>query len=372
MSTIPLRQWLLLTALFQSACCPDDPGTVELSPLKQRARALWRRYQDLPELTDFLLELREAHYPPTLLQQVDACEQWCSYGDHHVVTRLSPHYPPLLAATPDSPPLLFVRGNPEVLRLPQLAVVGSRKPTSAGKRLATRFARELSLAGYVVTSGLALGIDAASHEGALLGSGTTIAVLGTGLDRIYPERHADLAARICEQGALVSELWPGSGPLAWHFPRRNRIISGLSHGVLVVEAALSSGSLITARMAAEQGREIFAVPGPVESPQSRGCHRLLRQGAVLVEDIADILAETGSLCAWEQNRASSAQAAQLSLPALDQLSTTLLAQIAYNPVTVDALAASLDIAVAQLLPALLQLELAGLLECKAGTYVRTH
>lgn len=372
MSTVPLRQWLLLTALFQSACSPEEGDSVKLAALKQRAQALWRRYQEQPELTDFLSRLREADYPAALLQQVDACEQWCSQDGHHVVTRLSSTYPPLLAAIPDAPPLLFVRGNPDVLSLPQLAVVGSRKPSSAGKRLATRFARELSQAGYVVTSGLAQGIDAAGHEGALLGSGKTIAVLGTGLDRIYPERHADLAAAICKQGALVSELLPGSGPLAWHFPRRNRIISGLAHGVLVVEAALESGSLITARMAAEQGREIFAVPGPVESPQSRGCHRLLRQGAVLVEDVADILAETGGLCAWEQHRCSSGQDAQLPLPALDQLSATILAQIAYNPVTVDALAASLDIAVAQLLPCLLQLELAGLLECSAGTYVRTH
>lgn len=372
MSTIPLRQWLLLTALFQSACSPQDAATAELVSLKRHARELWKRYQEQPAPADLISQLNDADCPPALLQQVDACEQWCSQGDHHVVTRVSANYPPLLAAIPDSPPLLFVRGNPDVLCLPQLAVVGSRKPTSAGKRLATRFARELSLAGYVVTSGLALGIDAASHEGALLGSGRTVAVLGTGLDRIYPHRHATLAATICEQGALVSELLPGSGPLGWHFPRRNRIISGLSHGVLVVEAALSSGSLITARMAAEQGREIFAVPGPIESPQSRGCHRLLRQGAVLVEDLADILAETGGLRAWEANRCGRAQGSEPALPARDELSATILAAIAYNPVTVDALAASLDINVTQLLPCLLQLELDGLLECRAGTYVRSH
>lgn len=370
MSTIPLRQWLLLTSLFQCACSPQDPDTSELASLKQKARDLWRRYQEQPDLTDFLGKLREADYPAAVQQQVDACEQWCQQSGHHVLTCLSPDYPPLLAAIPDRPPLLFVRGNPGVLGLPQLAIVGSRKPSSAGKRLATRFARELSLAGYVVTSGLALGIDAASHEGALLGKGRTIAVLGTGLDRVYPERHADLAAAISEQGALVSELLPGSGPLGWHFPRRNRIISGLSHGVLVVEAALSSGSLITARMAAEQGREIFAVPGPVESPQSRGCHRLLRQGAVLVEDIADILAETGGLRAWEENRCSMAQSAGPGVAALDEVSSTILAQIAYNPVSVDALAAGLDMSIAQLLPCLLQLELAGLLECRAGSYVR--
>jgi DNA processing protein len=372
MSTVPLRQWLLLTALFQCACSPEETTGPELAALKQKARELWRRYQHQPELGDFLCRLREADYPEAVTAQVDACEHWCSSSDHHVLTRLSPDYPPLLATIPDPPPLLFVRGNPAVLCLPQLALVGSRKPSSAGKRLATRLARELSMAGYVITSGLALGIDAAGHEGALLASGRTVAVLGTGLDRIYPERHAGLATAISEQGALVSELLPGSGPLSWHFPRRNRLISGLSHGVLVVEAALSSGSLITARMAAEQGREIFAVPGPIESSQSRGCHRLLRQGAVLVEEVADILAETGGLLAWEKGRGAAVPQDETALNALDEVSANILGHIAYNPVSVDALAASLELAVAQLLPCLLQLELAGLLECHAGSYVRSR
>jgi DNA processing protein len=371
MPTIPLRQWLLLTALFQSACSPDDDATAELASHKQKARALWRRYQEQPELLGFLGQLHESAYPDALRHQVDRCEHWCMQNDHHVLTCTSADYPPLLAAIPDAPPLLFLRGNPDVLCMPQIAIVGSRKPSSAGKRIAIRLARELSCAGYLVTSGLALGIDAASHEGALLGSGRTIAVLGTGLDRVYPDRHAALAAAICEQGALVSELLPGSGPLGWHFPRRNRIISGLSHGVLVVEAALSSGSLITARMAAEQGREIFAVPGPIDSPQSRGCHRLLRQGAKLVEEVGDILAETGGLLAWEQRRCSPAPCNEsTSLPA-NAVSANILAQIAYNPVSVDELAANLALDVSELLPRLLQLELAGLLECHAGSYVRS-
>jgi DNA processing protein len=368
---IPLRQWLLLTALFQSACSPDDDGAAELASHKQQARTLWRRYQEQPELCGFFAQLHERDYPDALRHQVDRCEHWCMQNDHHVLTRASVDYPPLLAAIPDTPPLLFVRGNPDVLCMPQIAIVGSRKPSSAGKRTATRFARELSGAGYLVTSGLALGIDAASHEGALLGSGRTIAVLGTGLDQIYPERHAPLAAAICEQGALVSELLPDSGPLGWHFPRRNRIISGLSHGVLVVEAALSSGSLITARMAAEQGREIFAVPGPIDSPQSRGCHRLLRQGATLVEEVGDILAETGGLLAWEQGRCSKASGNDSAPLPADTASANILAQIAYNPVSVDELAASLTLDVSELLPRLLQLELAGWLECHAGSYVRS-
>lgn len=370
MSTIPLRQWLLLATLFQSACDPNDDATSALAACKQRARELWRRYQGQVELDDFLDRLRESDYPASIRRQVDACERWCEQGGQQVLTRLDPAYPPLLATIPDPPPLLFVRGNAELLARPQLAIVGSRKPSSAGRRAATRLAAALSQSGYLVTSGLALGIDAASHEGALQAGGPTIAVLGTGLDRIYPERNIALAERICEHGALISELLPGSGPLSWHFPRRNRIISGLAHGVLVVEAALSSGSLITARMAGEQGREIFAVPGPIDSPQSRGCHRLLRQGAVLVEDVADILAEIGGLLQWEHARGAAAGAPADTAP-LAAMQEAILARIAYNPVGVDELAATLELDVSALLPQLLQLELAGLLECHAGCYVRS-
>jgi DNA processing protein len=370
MSPPPPRQWLLLAALFQHACGPGEESGARLAVCKQQARALWRRYQDQPELGDFVAQLREADYPPQLIKQVDACERWCEQEGQHLLTPLSADYPPLLATIPDAPPVLFVRGNPALLARPQIAIVGSRKPSSAGKRCATRFAAELSRAGYLITSGLALGIDAAGHEGALLAQGQTVAVMGTGLDCIYPERHVALAQRIAEQGVLLSELLPGSGPLAWHFPRRNRIISGLSHGVLVVEAALSSGSLITARMAAEQGREIFAIPGPIDSPQSRGCHRLLRQGAVLVETVEDILNELGALLQWEGGRACESDQDNPALAALDATAQTILAQIAYNPVAVDELAASLELGISELLPRLLQLELAGLLECQAGSYVR--
>ncbi len=213
-------------------------------------------------------------------------------GGGRIVTWGTPDYPTLLAAIADPPPVLFVYGDPAVLALPQLAVVGSRNPTRLGEEIAADFARALAAAGLAITSGLALGIDAAAHRGALTGSGSTVAVLGTGPDRIYPARHHDLAHAIIQGGgALVSEYPPGTPALPGNFPRRNRIISGLSLGTLVVEAALRSGSLITARSASEQGREVFAIPGSIHNPLARGCHRLIRDGAKLVETAQDILEE---------------------------------------------------------------------------------
>lgn len=203
------------------------------------------------------------------------------------------HWPPLLAETAGAPPLLFARGDIACLARPQVAIVGSRHASAYGLGLARAFARDLAAAGFVITSGLALGIDAAAHEGALAGGGRTIAVLGCGLDRCYPLRHRELAARIAGQGCLLGELPCGTAPLPAFFPQRNRIISGLSLGVLVVEAAPDSGSLITARMALEQGREVFAIPGSIRSPLSRGCHQLLRDGATLVETSAELVDALG-------------------------------------------------------------------------------
>jgi DNA processing protein len=220
---------------------------------------------------------------------------WLAQPGHHVLTLSDPVYPQLLREITDPPPLLFVVGDPAVLSTPQLAIVGSRNPTTGGRETAQDFARHLAATGLTITSGLALGIDAASHRGALDGGGLTIAVAGTGLDRVYPARHHDLAHQIAERGALVSEFVLGTPPLPDHFPRRNRIISGLSLGTLVVEAAQRSGSLITARMAAEQGREVFAIPGSIHNPLARGCHFLIRQGAKLVETANDIIEELGPL-----------------------------------------------------------------------------
>ncbi|HTT04903.1 MAG TPA: DNA-processing protein DprA [Steroidobacteraceae bacterium] len=204
---------------------------------------------------------------------------------------LDARYPPQLAEIPDAPALLYLRGDSHCLGAAQLAIVGTRRPTSSGERTARSFAAQLAQAGLIITSGLALGIDAASHEGALGAGGRSIAVLGAGLDAIYPPEHAQLAARIAAQGALISEFPPGTPPRRGNFPRRNRLISALSRGVLVVEAARQSGSLITARVAAEQGRAVFAVPGSIANPMARGCHALIRGGARLVESATQILQE---------------------------------------------------------------------------------
>lgn len=217
---------------------------------------------------------------------------WLELPDHHLLSLDDTRYPSLLREIADPPPLLYVNGDPARLGGTLLAVVGSRNPTVLGEHTARTFASALSIAGLTVASGLALGIDACAHEGALAaGEGGTIAVVGTGLDRVYPAVHRDLAHRIARRGAIVSEFALGTPARPDHFPRRNRILSGLSVGCLVVEAAPRSGSLITARLAAEQGREVFAIPGSIHSPLSRGCHGLIRQGARLTESVEDILEE---------------------------------------------------------------------------------
>jgi DNA processing protein len=229
----------------------------------------------------------------TTIPDISADLAWLEQPDHYLITFQDPRYPENLRRIASPPPLLFLKGNPDILTHPQLAMVGSRNPTRAGAQTAREFASHLAGMGLCITSGLALGIDAASHEGALAAHGLTIAVAGTGLDRVYPARHRGLAARICENGALVSEFPITTPPQAENFPRRNRIISGLSLGTLVVEAARQSGSLISARYALEQGREVFAIPGSIHNPLARGCHQLIRQGAKLVESAADIVEELG-------------------------------------------------------------------------------
>jgi DNA processing protein len=220
---------------------------------------------------------------------------WLADPRHHLVTWASADYPPLLARAPDPPAALWVDGDPTVLWLPQLAVVGSRSATAGGLANARDFAATFARGGLTVTSGLAEGVDGAAHEATLDAGGSTIAVFGTGIDRVFPRRHAALAARIAGQGALVSEFPLGTDGLPPHFPRRNRIIAGLSLGTLVVEAGLRSGTLVTARCAAEAGREVFAIPGSIHNPLARGCHRLIRDGAKLVESAQDVLDELAPL-----------------------------------------------------------------------------
>lgn len=292
--------------------------------------------------------------------------RWARQPGQHLLPRDDPRYPPLLREIPDPPPLLFVRGNVEVLSRPQFAIVGSRRPTPDGRQNARRFAAGLSAAGYVVTSGLALGIDAEAHRGTLDCKGITIAVLGSGLDNVYPAANRKLAAQVAEQGAVISEFPPHGESWRSNFPQRNRIISGLAHGVLVVEAAQQSGSLITARLAGEQGREVFALPGSIHNPFARGCHRLLRQGAKLVERVEDILEELPALVQWERQCGAVSHA---SRPGLPPDLRKLLDQIAYDPVSIDMLVQRTGRPVPELYAQLMQLELRGLIVNRADGYV---
>lgn len=225
------------------------------------------------------------------LSVVDNDLNWANRDRCHIISLVDPAYPKPLAQISDPPPLLYVLGSVDVLNKPQLGVVGSRNPTAGGKLITKELSTSLSLSGLVITSGMAAGIDGEAHIAALETGGETIAVCGTGLDRIYPAKHRALAHQISEQGALVSELSIGTMPMAQNFPRRNRLISGMSLGVLVVEASIKSGSMITARLALEQGREVFAVPGSIHSPLSTGPHELLKQGAALTRNVEDVLNE---------------------------------------------------------------------------------
>ena len=270
--------------------------------------------------------------------------------DRRVMVLGEADYPPWLLQTADPPLLLFLAGRAELLAAPSLAIVGSRRPTPQGAENARAFAAELSAQGWTIVSGLAAGIDGAAHEGALTGAGSTIAVVGTGLDIAYPRNHRDLARRIAEQGLLVSELPLGAPPLAAHFPQRNRIIAGLARGTLVVEAAVQSGSLITARLASEAGREVFAIPGSIHSPQAKGCHALIRQGAKLVETAAHILEELAPLSPPTTTERDA------SPPSDDPV----LAALGHDPATLDVLVARSGWPAHLLNAQLLTLELQGL------------
>lgn len=293
---------------------------------------------------------------------------WLDQPRHHLLVWSDSDYPPLLREIPDPPLLLYVIGHREALALPQIAIVGSRNPSPAGRENAQAFARSLAGAGLTITSGLALGVDGAAHRGALAVGGRTIAITGTGLDRVYPARHRDLAHEIAERGALLSEFPLGTPPLPENFPIRNRLISGLSLGTLVVEAALQSGSLITARLAAEQGREVFAIPGSIHAPQARGCHALIRQGAKLVETAQDVIEELGPLANVTRYLVSENDSTTTSL---NTTMTTLLQQIGHDPVSIDALIERSGLTAEIVSSMLLQMELNGLVaNCPGGKVQR--
>lgn len=293
--------------------------------------------------------------PDELDAQVDRLLAWLAEGENrHVLTLGDPHYPAELLQMADPPVMLYVLGDISTLQHPRrLAIVGSRNPTPQGETNARQFAQALGEAGVCVVSGLALGVDGAAHDGALLGGSSTIAVVGTGLDRVYPKRHLALAHRIAAQGAIVSEYPLGTPPLRENFPQRNRLIAGLSQGTLVVEAAVQSGSLITARLAAEQGREVFAIPGSIHAPQARGCHALIRQGAKLVESAQDILEDLRFIPTASIEPAPSADDAHLATE------DDLLQAMGHDPVSLDALQARTGLTTAHLQARLLELELSG-------------
>ncbi|MBL8491806.1 MAG: DNA-protecting protein DprA, partial [Rhodocyclaceae bacterium] len=285
---------------------------------------------------------------------IAAALDWSAQPGNRLLTLADAAYPPSLLAGEDPPVLLYAKGDPGLLNRPMLAIVGSRNATRQGEADAEAFAAALSEAGLTIVSGLALGIDAAAHRGGLSGRGATVAVIGTGADRIYPARNAPLARRIAEKGCLISEFPVGTPPLAANFPRRNRLIAGLARGCLVVEAAPRSGSLITARLAADAGREVFAIPGSIHSPLSKGCHALIKQGAKLVESAADILEELG----WEAVVAGRPEAV-LEAPALEEAEAGILDALGADPCAVDDLAARTGLTADALLAMLLPLELSG-------------
>lgn len=296
-------------------------------------------------------------------------EKWLEQPDHYLLTPHDPRYPALLRETPKAPEKLYVAGNPDLLCLPQLAVVGSRNATSGGLETAAQFAAYLANNGLVITSGLALGIDAAAHSGALAANGQTIAVLGTGPETIYPQQNAELAKQVCANGALVSEHPPGTSVRKYQFPQRNRIIAALSLGTLVVEAGMNSGSLITARFAGDYGREVFAIPGSIHNPLSKGCHRLIRQGAKLVEQAADIIEEIGiiarAMTPESRPETERSELTETALPA-DLDHAQLLKHMGHDPVSIDGLARRSGLTAEELSSMLLILELQGRVESLPG------
>jgi DNA processing protein len=311
--------------------------------------------------------------------RIDAAAGWLAVDPvHHLIAHDDPRYPPRLAETQTAPAVLFVRGDPDCLLVPQLAIVGSRQATPAGIENSRAFAAHLAARGLTITSGLALGVDAAAHRGALDGGGLTVAVLGAGPDQAYPRANARLALDIVAAGgALVSEFLPGVAPLRANFPRRNRIVSGLALGTLVVEAGVQSGALITARRAIEQGRDVFAIPGSIHNPLAKGCHQLIRDGAKLVESAEHILEELAPLLAGlrprQGNEAQHAATAQTLMHAADDADyARLLNALGWDPADVDTLVARSGLTAAEVSSMLLILELEGSVQPLPGGRYQRH
>jgi DNA processing protein len=358
------RQWLAAYGLPQ-AIFEADQGALSAPPSERLRRAI----ETVPEAL-----------PALLASTLD----WLAQGqDRCIVTLGDAHYPASLLNIADPPLMLYMMGSlvprPEasasqgLAGLPCIAIVGSRNPTPQGQINAAQFAQALGAEGWCVVSGLAMGVDGAAHEGALNAGGYTVAVVGTGLDRVYPRKHLALAHRIAERGLIVSEFALGTPPLTANFPRRNRLIAGLSQGTLVIEAAPQSGSLITARLAAEQGKEVFAIPGSIHSPLSRGCHLLIKQGAKLVESAQDVLEELPALPAkLLRPEIDGADQPPDGTPALDaQPDPPFLRALGFDPASLDELQARTGLATAALQAQLLGLEMDGdLARLPGGKFVR--
>ena len=297
---------------------------------------------------------------------IEAASKWLESDAHNLVRFGEDEYPEMLAELRGAPLLMFVNGNVDALHLPSLAIVGSRNPTRGGVRNAVEFSRHLANTGYTIVSGLAQGIDTAAHRGALDAGGRTVAFLGHGIDRVYPAQNHELAHQIAENGALVTEYPLGAPPDKRHFPERNRLISGLTLGTLVIEAARRSGSLITARLAAEQGREVFALPGSIHNPLARGCHELIRQGAKLVETAADIGVELAPLTAHLQLSLMESRESESRSPDEDKDYTELRKLLSHDPTTIDDLENQSGLTIDQLSSMLLILELHGEVESLSG------
>ena len=296
----------------------------------------------------------------------DKEKQWLEKTENRIIESDSDDFPKLLRTIPGPPALLYIVGNAEALHMPALSIVGSRNPSRGGKENAYEFAKHLGRSGFCIVSGLAQGIDTAAHEGALAAGAMTVAFLGHGIDRVYPSVNRDLAHRISQNGTLVSEYPLGSPPRREHFPQRNRLISGLSLGTLVVEAARRSGSLITARLAGEQGREVFAIPGSIHNPLSRGCHQLIKQGAKLVENADDIVSELGSLAGHLMQNDTNQEKQESENIEHDADYEILLNSLSYDPTSADELAENSGLTIDQVSSMLLILELEEKIEALTG------
>ena len=297
---------------------------------------------------------------------IGAALEWLEHERHHLVAWGEDNYPEMLTQITAPPLVLYANGDVEALHLPALAIIGSRNPTQGGVRNAQEFAKYLGGRGFVIVSGLAQGIDAAAHQGALDAGGKTVAFLGTGIDRVYPAVNRQLAHAIAQNGVLLSEYPLGAAPESWHFPERNRLISGLSLGPLVVEAARRSGSLITARLATEQGREVFALPGSIHNALARGCHELIRQGAKLVESAGDILSELQPLAGHMLETVDESTTSDSAPPESDDEYAELRRILSHDPTSIDDLEKQSGLTIDQLSSMLLILELHGEVESLSG------